>query len=324
MPIPIIFTVDVEPNEAFTDRSKPLPWTGFETGVRVTAGWRELVRERTGRPFCVSWFLRMDPQIEGTYGSPVWAAQTYRPLIDETLGLGDHWGIHTHAYRWDEGSKQWVIDHGNQKWVEHCIRMAFESYEKAFGKKAKTFRFGDRWMNNETMALLESLGVRCDLTPEPGFESIPTARGKRPFTGALPDYTRTPNMPYRPSREDFRVPGNGASRDLWTIPLSTGKTGLRLRFRRFFYRIFDPSKLEPINLILHLVLPPHLFRAIFETNLRKMEKPYFVFGMRSEIFLNASQMRTVRANLNYVLNHPRAKEFQFTEPLEALEVLGLT
>ncbi|HXV19198.1 MAG TPA: hypothetical protein VD883_03885, partial [Candidatus Omnitrophota bacterium] len=209
MPVPIILTVDVEPNEAFTDPKKPIPWTGFEEGARATKEWHRTVRERTGRPFCVSWFLRMDPQIEGTYGSPLWPARTYRAQIDETIKRGDHWGVHTHAYRWDEKLGEWIVDHGNQEWVEHCIRMAFESYEKTFGKKCEAFRFGDRWMSNETMALLESLGVRCDLTPEPGFESIPTARGKRPFTGALPDYTQTPQMPYKPSLEDFRVPGNG-------------------------------------------------------------------------------------------------------------------
>jgi hypothetical protein len=45
-----------------------------------------------------------------------------------------------------------------------------------------------------------------------------------PHTGSFPDYTQMPRYAYQPSKTDFTRPGNGETRGLWVIPLSTGST----------------------------------------------------------------------------------------------------
>jgi hypothetical protein len=40
-------------------------------------------------------------------------------------------------------------------------------FDKATGRHCESFRFGDGWLNAETLRLLEDSGVRFDLTLEP-------------------------------------------------------------------------------------------------------------------------------------------------------------
>jgi hypothetical protein len=166
-----------------------------------------------------TWFFRMDPQIAHVYGSASWVAVRYRRSIDALRASGDDVGLHVHPWRWDARGRAWIENFDDQPWIEHCVRCGFEAFEQSMGTPCRTFRFGDRFMNDETLGLLERLGVRVDLTAEPGLNGgdLP-----EPFTGALPDYTRVPRQPYRPSRADFASPGLGDPRDLWMVPLSAG------------------------------------------------------------------------------------------------------
>ena len=145
----------------------------------------------------------MDPQIAEVYGSPNWAARKYAEFINEYVAHGDEFGLHPHDYRWDTSLDSWIVDHGNQAWVNYCVETAFAAFREAFGRNCDSFRFGDRWMNDETIASVEALGARFDLTLEPGRSAAPASFPDKPFTGSLPDYTDVPRTAYQRSTSDY-------------------------------------------------------------------------------------------------------------------------
>src|SRR5437868_5280222 len=112
----------------------PKDWDGFERLAEFLNGCRVDLERFTGAAVNFSWFMRMDPQIERTHGSAAWVARRYPEAILKLEGAGDEIGLHTHAWRWDESAARWVIDHGDQSWIDHCLRVSFEAYRIAFGR----------------------------------------------------------------------------------------------------------------------------------------------------------------------------------------------
>lgn len=214
----IAICVDVEPNERAIDPNVAKDWVGFEKTFEFFEELRPRLEYATQAPVHFSWFLRMDPQIAHAYGSPAWAITRYRRLFDRLETNGDEIGLHTHAWRWDEASSQWIADMGDQAWVEHCVRTSFEAFEQSLNRPCRSFRFGDHWMNDATLDLVERLGVQFDLTAIPGRTELSMPEQ---YTGLPPDYSRIPRRPFRPSKISFTQTDEGSLRDLWSVPLST-------------------------------------------------------------------------------------------------------
>lgn len=216
--IPIVICIDVEPDERAIERNVAKDWEGFETTFEFYEKLRPRLEDATDFPVHFSWFLRMDPQIADTYGSPNWAVTRYRKMFERLEATGDDIGLHTHAWRWDAKLCEWVADMGDQEWVNHCVQMSFSAFEQSFRRTCQSFRFGDHWMNDATLALVERLGARFDLTVEPGRKKlyIPDR-----YTGSPPDYSQAPRQPYRPSKLNFTECGVEQKRELWAVPLST-------------------------------------------------------------------------------------------------------
>jgi hypothetical protein len=216
--IPIVICIDVEPDARVTDPNVAIDWAGFEKTFEFYEQLRPHLQDATQSLVHFSWFVRMDPQIADTYGSPDWAIARYRRLFDRMEAAGDDIGLHTHAWRWEPESNEWIADMGDQEWVDHCVQMAFAAFEQSMNRKCQSFRFGDHWMNDATLALVERLGARFDLTVEPGRKelSIPER-----YTGSPPDYSQAPQQPYRPSKLNFTEHDAEQKRELWAVPLST-------------------------------------------------------------------------------------------------------
>ena len=321
--LPVILCVDVEPYNRQINPGGGEDWEGVEESARYFDSLRNRVEETAGAPAHFNWFFRMDPQIERAYGSPGWAAQRYGEVIERLDAAGDELGLHTHAWRWDEGAGRWVTDHDDPRWVEHCVRMSFEAYREAFGRDCASFRFGDRWMNDETMDLLESLGVKYELTLEPGRIPRPYPADKSPV-GTLPDFVGVPRRPYRPSRRDFREPEPGDERDLWAIPMSTGKEpGRFVRVKRAAAALGLDLRKRNDTVPLNLGLDAALFRALTESWLEAAEEKYLALIVRSDNSLPSRGRAHVEENLDFLLSHPLAPRLRFTTPAEALALLAV-
>lgn len=179
--LPIVLSIDVEPDDRTVRH--PVDWRGFEESFELFQGLRKQLEARTGNPVHFSWFVRMDPQIETVYGDCSWAARRYRALFDMIEGHGDELGLHVHSWRWSEADADWVAEYGDQQWVETCVRKSAAAFHESFKRPCRSFRFGDHWMSEATIQLLEELGIRYDLTLEPGQSGAQYERMKERFSG---------------------------------------------------------------------------------------------------------------------------------------------
>lgn len=216
---PVLICIDIEPQQRAVDLRVRQDWFGFPETWEFMDHLRARLARATQAPVRFNWFLRMDPQVSEAYGSADWAVTRYRNIFDKILLAQDELGLHPHAWRLDHKTREWYVDFADQRWVEECVTQSFEQFTSTFSKPCRSFRFGDRWLNNRTIDLIERLGARFDLTIEPGRKS---EKLRERFTGSLPDYTSAPRTPYQPSNGNYLQPGKeGSTRNLCMIPVST-------------------------------------------------------------------------------------------------------
>lgn len=322
--IPVVMCIDVEPDAREIDASERAGWRGLAPAYEFFSRLRPELEGTTGSPARFSWFLRMDPQVEHAYGSPSWVVERHPEIFRELESAGDELGLHTHAWRWDEPSRRWVSDHGNQEWVEHCVRISFEAFQRALGRPCRSFRFGDHWMNDETMRLLEELGARFDLTVEPGRKAARVGNRRELCTGSLPDYRSVPRHPYRPSRSNFKEPGFTDGREIQVIPLSTARPGrpavgrllnLKRAAKYCLSGFRDPLQLNPCSDVSD-------FRQMLDGILRLRRDSYLAPVLRVDGFSKPQERDNLEQNFRHILNHPLAERLVFVTPAAAVELLS--
>lgn len=307
--IPTLICVDVEPDRRLPDLNGSADWKGFEESLRLF----EELRRRAGIEARFCWFLRMDPQIELVNGSALWTVERYGAQIEKLRSVGDEVGLHTHAWRRVGG--QWISDHGDQGWVNECVRVSFEAYESAFGHACRSFRFGDHWMNDETFDLVERLGARFNLTVEPGVRASAGGSAGEARTGHFPDYAKVPRELYRPAREDFRTRGEGrGERDMWVIPVSTvllPHWPTAPLYRRLVWRArYGPRLYQPLS----LALDPNVFRHSVEEVLDDGKARHLCVAVRTDVALNPLAAGHLRENVKLLLSHAAGGRVQLTTP----------
>jgi peptidoglycan/xylan/chitin deacetylase (PgdA/CDA1 family) len=312
--IPALVCVDVEPDTRRPDLNSRDGWKGFEESLRLF----EELRHSAGVETLFNWFLRMDPQVELAYGSAVWAAERYGAQIERLRGAGDEVGLHTHAWRRVGGA--WVADHGDQAWVSHCVRVSFDAYERAFGRACLSFRFGDRWMNDETFGLVESLGALYELTLEPGRRPPASVPRDGDCTGRFPDYAKVPREPYRPARGDFRTRrGARAERDVWVIPVSTALLPHwppAPLYRRVVWRARYGRRLyEPLS----LALDPNEFRHTVGAIVGGGRARHLCVVVRTDAAADRAGAAHLRENMGLLLSHAAAGRLELTTPARLVE-----
>lgn len=322
--LPVIMCIDVEPDARQIAPLERIDWKGFEQAYTFFRQLRPRLEDATGAHVRFSWFLRMDPQIEHTYGSASWVVSRYPEMIEQLQSDGDELGLHIHSWRWDEVKHRWIADHANQSWVEHCVRTSFDAFQRALGRPCQSFRFGDSWMNNETMRLVERLGGKFDLTIEPGHKERRRPNSGELSTGSVPDLRSVPLRPFRPSRRDFRQPDPDGGFDVNVIPLSTAKPrrpgvkrvlDIKMMAKYHLARFTGPSQLNPsINDI--------EFKQMIDTIIHHRKDGYLAPIIRVDGFSKPKQRSNVERNFQNVLSHPLVDRFRFVSPAAAVELLS--
>lgn len=318
--------IDVEPDGFFIDRNKPLPWKGYENAYRYFKELRLKLEISTGSPVHFTWCYRLDPQVAQTYGSADWPITNYPKFIEDFLSEGDELALHPHAYRWEASINNWIEDLGNQDWVNHCVEMGFDCYQKLFHRTCDSFRFGSYWMSTETINLAERLGAKFDLTVEPGFRLEKRSIHPELYSAPLPDYDHVPLVPYRPSRTDFTKPDAGRHDGIWIIPMSTRFVTYQYgRVEILYKRMFSSKELKPRPITLNWARGSNGFRIVMEDCLAS-ERPYLLMVSRSDVWsgkcLDPKQPDHMEKNVDYILNHPSARDFVFSTSQEAMSLMG--
>jgi hypothetical protein len=329
-PIPVVLCIDAEPDARLVDRRRAAAWTGYEKLHAHVAALRERFAASHGVVLRLSWFLRMDPQVEDTHGKATWAAEHYAGALSEVSRAGDEIGLHVHAYRWDGAAGDWVADHGNPAWIAQCVEASAEAFRSAFGRRCAAYRMGDRYLDEPTLGLMEKLGGRVDLTVEPGYGPSPAVFVEHLHTGSLPDVRTAPRRAYRPSPGDFRIPDASGERAISILPLSTWKIpGLLAAVRRVYVaaRVLRKGPLPDTlkrerRMTLGLSLPPVVFRRMLDDLLAAEPATHLASIDRTHVGNDAQKLARIETNLRYLLSHPKARRFVFVRPEEALGPLA--
>ena len=336
----LVYPTEPDPS-VWTPGTRP-PWRGYDTLHELLQTLRPCLSRHT-EAAQFSWFLRMDPQIAEAFGTPAWIPETWRGRLEEYRNNGDEIGLHTHAWRFCPCCQRWLEDFSDQQWVEQCVRVSFDAYADAFGTSCHAFRFGSRWLSSAAPALLEQLGVRYELTVEPGRLAQPPFVNATRVTAWLPSYRGVPRMPYRPSRFDFRKPDAARTDGPWMIPLSTVRKSLGplrgvlhglLRRTETLYRSGPgnhgvSSRLArtlarcDAHTTLMMGVSPEAFRRMVERILGTGGAPYLAISMRASSGDNSQSVRNVTENFNYLLSSALLNRLVFVTPREALARLGL-
>ena len=325
--IPVLLCIDVEPDQFCPDPSNPRPWTGFERTVPYLQEFRERMAAAAGRPVRFVWCLRMGPQIAKVYGSAGWIVEQYPEFVHTAREHGDVLGLHVHTYRWLEAERRWDDDLGDPDWVAECLESSTAHYRRLLGDTCRVLRFGNFWTSTEAVNHAEELGIRYDLTPEPGLPPNTFTPGKPVPTGELPDFYRIPRVPYVPSREDYRKPAT-VPRDITLIPLTSGKLDLGLDPAEWPRRLSRAirngwgGRDQSIPLSMWRAWSGrNTFDRMLQRALRAQEKPYLALAIHSK-FPGAPEFDAVDASFRALLESPERKRFWFCSPEEALGVLG--
>jgi hypothetical protein len=226
--MPVVLCIDVEPDPRVFSPHDPPPWAGAERFLERVPTLRERLAGLTGAPAAFTWCLRMDPQIEGTWGTAGWVAEAYGPALAELVAAGDELGLHTHTWRWDTEAGEWFADFGDDGWAVHCVDVALDAYENAFGRPCEVHRGGDHFLSAAMLARLGERGVLVDLTVEPG-QRVRGAMGGERTEGRSVDYAGLPTTPYRASANSFPQPDPAHDQGPLLVPLMSalGRSGSR-------------------------------------------------------------------------------------------------
>ena len=317
-PIPVLIVIDVEPDGIYIEPGRGKPWRGFEKAVRTLRDFRAEATAASGAPAHFTWVYRMDPQIELGYGSASWPVAHYTRETAELHGAGDDLGLHPHGFRWCETTRRWNTALDDQAWLDECLRVASDAFERSLGSRCRTFRYGDHWMSQATMELLQRLGARYDLTLEPGHPQTPITR-YRYGTGVLPDLSDIPAMPYRPARDDYRVADPSRDDGLVCIPMTTSSARPRLSHRLldFLRGRGTPTR----RWVACLSQDPFLFRRIIGDALQR-RSGHLGITVRSDAFVKARLVPRVARNLRWLLSHPLRSMFRWSTADETTAYLG--
>lgn len=321
---PVLIDTHTEPDKTFIDRSRALPWLGFEQAIEFFEQVRPEIARQTDHEVHVNWHLRADPQIADVYGNAGWAFDHYAEPLRHFEQAGDNIGIHVHPYRWASECQDWVEDYANLEWVNHCVQVAADAYEQAYQRKPPSFTIGGSWFCQETLNLLNRLGIKYDLTivPEQCNRSFPTYLGR--VVGDPPDYHNVPRLPYRPLASNFKVADPDRHDGPWIIPQSSGpRTFAGNSLQRWYWKIFKAKILDRQQLTCKLFLADHPrnFQATVYNLLENLNLPYLTLTIRSNRFTSGKSRQNMRDNLDHLFSQYRNRRFLFSTPDELMDCL---
>jgi hypothetical protein len=275
--------------------------------IRLVEQWRAAVPDAR-----VGWYWRVDPQVDRGHGDAGWALAAFRAHIERTLALGDEHGVHPHPWRWSDAVGDWVSDAADQDWMERCIKMSIQAYERVLERRVRVVRMGDGHTSPRIMEVLARANVLCDLTLEPGAPAMPSLVAAERSTGRIPDRTATPRRPFRPARLDPCRPGRcWWPHRLWALPLTTAPPGV-------------PG--VAAGTVANLGFEPARFQRIVDAGLAASAAAgalYLAVVARSDVGANPGLAHHTSANLAWLAGTGfQGRETRFVGPMDALSMLG--
>ena len=154
-----------------------------------------------------TWFVRCDDEIEEITGERNFLLKEFVNSWYCCEEEGHEIGFHPHLYR-RRGNK-WEQDFRKNTQLEQ-LEKSWQAANSS-GFQISSSRIGEAYCNNEIMKSLNDLGIKVDSTAMPGRVRKDNERWI--------DWEKTPDKAYKPSIDDYRVPGV-ATHSLTELPMS--------------------------------------------------------------------------------------------------------
>jgi hypothetical protein len=310
---PVLFLIDVEPDDRKTSAAGS-GWESSELAYDRLESLRSSLADATGRAVRFNWFLRCDPQIGETFGSADNVSVACPRIVRRAADGNDAAGIHVHLWKWSPALDTWYNELGDRQWIEHCIATSVDAFQRIFGEAPLMSRFGDRWLSQDALDVARELGIRYDLTVEPG---LPGERihDDPHATGSLPDFRDASRQPYRPKPDNYLVGRDDEHdpSDFWEIPLTTTRPEWRPVRRPPW--LMRASRSPNLSLASRHVWP----------NLRaQLDRPSnspIVIVFRSGDLAKQGFLRNFERTTELLVRHPALEWCEFTTPADAIERL---
>jgi hypothetical protein len=314
-PIPTVLRIDVEPDE-HQPAAGERPWDGFVAMFDTVEALRRQLSNATGHPVRPTWMIRLDPDIERAFGRTDFALRQHQDLFNRIRKEADTLGIHVHALRWNTKKGVVFSDHADEAWCTECLRVAASTFQSCFGAPPRVVSFGGSFMRDSLLDAAVELGIRADVTVEPGL----AAKHQDPSFGAYStapsgDFLRCPRLPYYPSRTAFDTPATSIeeARPLLMVPLTScdPRPILRRVYRRLVrrqrpgYEPLNPWKIWP---------SPQRFWDLAQRAADELPAPYLAFALRT-VAQNTDMDRRISELFEYLPRHPIAKRLRIVGPL---------
>lgn len=328
VPTPVVLCIDCEPDPRLIDPRKAPDLTGFEQTYEFFRRWRDHASEVTGAPVHLSWFIRMDAQIERCYGTTTAVVDRHPNLFDGMAEAGDAIGVHPHAFRWDDANDTWFGDFATASWLVENLDLSIDGFARTFGRPPELLRYGDGILSDEVVARAEAAGVRYDLTLEPGRRARPLAEVGEWANELQPDWRRVPREPYLPDPSDYRHRLRSGTRDIQMLPLTSGARWQGASPARRLAAIRDHG-LRHRNQgdLLYMALKGwhgrNSFDRVVERSLAAQARPYLAFAVRSDRAKHTARWRRIERCLFDLLALHDRHRLAFCTPAEACTMLGV-
>ena len=236
----------------------------------------------------VTWFLRLDAQIEALYGKADYFFCHYSSEINELRRMGHEIGWHPHCYTQSDGV--WT----QNTHVSDVLRELNSLAILAMDHGMQLVRMGWGFHTNETLHLLANLGFAADCSAIP--------RPKYAWEETEKDWSVTPSFPYFPSKLDYRISKEPAL-SILEIPMSVANIRAP----------YDTDKvLRCVNLAYHPEVLRKPLKECFENNLLlvTVTHPYELFPIREPNDLFPFSLEVFDQNLAFI--QQIAKEYGMT------------
>lgn len=282
--LPVVLCIDVEPDGRAIDRDDPGGWAGFEELLRVMPPMCERLGHATGTAAAFTWGLRMDPQVDQTWGTPAWVVEEWGDQLAMLEREGHELGLHTHDWRWHDEMGTWVAINEDPAWEVYVVEMAIEAFRQTLGRPAAAHRGGAHMLTPAMLEPLERGGVQVDLTVEAGLAPQAAMFEGEHFIGRNADYRVVPSKPYRTSAATFPAPDPAARSGPLLMPLSGAPTRRGGR--------------APLS----IWSAPGAFATRLALGMLRSSPPVLAFVIRSDVVLKP-QWESVVANLQHLAGH---------------------
>ncbi len=214
-PIQVVLSCDTDADifdQSMTTETDPRPvWRGISEGIPTIIEVASEVANSYGLRPLFTWFVRVDDQVGYYHDAPSYLLNEFSSLWNEQRQSGDEVAWHPHLYKFENGTwgKQLSADE-----LAAALERNHDEFQKS-GHCAVSIRIGEASFSNVTANIISSLGIARDSSAMPGRMRNDEHR--------ILDWRGTPQLPYRPSTNDYRVPGKPAQTYL-EVPRSMIRT----------------------------------------------------------------------------------------------------